>query len=60
MEAIFAARTPEGVCVDYYPSLIAPIDAPSVPGIIYCPRETRPELDWQRVWADAGVAATIW
>ena len=53
VEAIFAARCPGGICVDFHPSLITPADAPTVPGIHYCPRETRPDLAWERIWADA-------
>lgn len=54
-ESIFAARCPDGVCVDFHPSLISPADAPSVTGVHHCPRESRPDLNWKCVWAD-GVA----
>lgn len=50
VEAIFVARSPEGVCVDFYPSLITISDALSLPGIHYPPRHTHPKLDWRRVW----------
>ena len=50
VEAIFAAHTPDAICVDFYPSLIIVSDALSLPGIHYQSRHTRPELDWKRVW----------
>ena len=51
-EAIWAAPSPHGVCVDFYPSPISENGVLTGAGVTFSPRESRPELNWKLVWGD--------